>query len=1314
MALPSPQRQGGPAPQLVVSPVREAPGLEDFYSVERPKPALALYGCPELHAGVEKSMGRIRQDSRLEFVVRCLSTVDEIRCKKEERKAFKTGDGRPYVPRGIMKAGWWRKHQQQVFGCVLLLLDAGAQHETRDSFEAAALALLEPVKSRLRGRLTKVLVVVVTRGIEVPLYERFEDMVSALRKKLDLDSVKNVCQLNRADHDDCMKGMVRTAHELALNYYREEARRVKKLKGEVSQSTQPFLFARHRFKIGFLYEVQQHSENAKKYYEQSYNHVRTVSCDTFSPVEVKAVADAVMFRLALTQLQYGACSAPSCTGANCLKCRDRILATARAYQEHMLWFRDCNEHTQRPLRAQRGGSSAHRGAGGSDRSTSPRVAGSRTPTLGPQSDAVSQSSMHSGAGVLSASAYSAPSTRLQGSSTGPWQPGASAALPPAELPPGVGLSSAAPEAVLLHHATTAASNERFAALLAAQPAAMAGERGGYYDVREKAAFHYHAAGVACRARRAHSTRARELYYSALEAAEPAARPAEYIGQPWEGAGGERGAQYGYLAALLAAEEAVPHKDQEIALCRSALALYGSNGQQRLTVVLALTVAECLCELERWADAAQELAGVAEHVHHSEWPLLHGHTLRLQMQCSLNLGSASDYFRHALLRMGSGAEGTEQLYEVVVAWARSEAAGLQALGTLPPPAGVPEFEVDETHPFLAIHADFTLPTAEVMSPCVLRCRLSTRCPFRVQVGRLLVSFRDGAAADISADLGAGWVSRGEPLSQELQVTFAGDGVVALDSVAVDIAGGALRLRRRFGDLVELRAQLSMLSGPGAHRPDTEVTFPGPAAAAREQAAADARRGPSLCGLRAERPAVRVLKRLALLKFDVRHAAPAMLGEAYALRVAVTAGEDAVVSGTVRLSPAPSLQVLRVARGGSGGGHVDPSDPAGLQLERIPANGEQVFELTVRSCAAGDHELSLTATYATEVCSGLTVQHSLQLSVVVPFELRVTVTDTFRWDRGAPGSGAQQHAPLCGIPRRSFCSRVRYRPAQPPADGAAPELDCFRTVVDRAPCDCCTGEGACVHVLRHGQAGRVSVAAVCAVETFGLELQGLSLEPNAADGVSLAHPAASAAAPGWLPCELSCGEEFAASWTVRAAPPLPLAAAAAGREVSLGAVRVSARRLAQDGAVGDPVEFTLPLDAQGARTEVVHQPVEAMLRGPSIGQIGRAMPLTLALRNNSDRMQEVQCDVTDSRGFFWAGRSSWAAQVLPWQEAEMLYSVIPLQPGTVALPSFGVRTRGAASEWGARPVVSVEEKVSVFIYPGATDALSAGHLQLPLDD
>jgi tetratricopeptide (TPR) repeat protein len=88
--------------------------------------------------------------------------------------------------------------------------------------------------------------------------------------------------------------------DLALGYYNDQIKRVKKLKDRVSRTHQPGLYVRHHFKIGYFCEMANDHPTALKYYRSAYeflNRCHDNNRDPLNAAELKSVASLLSFKI---------------------------------------------------------------------------------------------------------------------------------------------------------------------------------------------------------------------------------------------------------------------------------------------------------------------------------------------------------------------------------------------------------------------------------------------------------------------------------------------------------------------------------------------------------------------------------------------------------------------------------------------------------------------------------------------------------------------------------------------------------------------------------------------------------------------------------------------------------------------------------------------------------------------------------------------------------------------------------------------------------------------------------------------------------
>ena len=271
-------------------------GLSVYLDEQRPPVALALVGTSKAHAVVARTMLQMRDTlPDLHLSLRCLAREEDLVKKKERPQSGGSPALAAPAHRGVLKAGWCAKHRDEVFGCVLALVDVDA-YPTKEAFESASEATVDKLKAQLRGRHTKILLVVATRSRPLPFYETPEKVQSELRKKCQLESSRHVAAFHlELGVVDGITRVARNAQELALQYYKDECKRIKRVRDNSGSSSTRLatcsapnprlLQARHQFKIGYFYEVRGKASDAAQHYRDCYE-----ICRRCAPAAVAASA----------------------------------------------------------------------------------------------------------------------------------------------------------------------------------------------------------------------------------------------------------------------------------------------------------------------------------------------------------------------------------------------------------------------------------------------------------------------------------------------------------------------------------------------------------------------------------------------------------------------------------------------------------------------------------------------------------------------------------------------------------------------------------------------------------------------------------------------------------------------------------------------------------------------------------------------------------------------------------------------------------------------------------------------------------------
>ena len=203
---------------------------------------------------------------------------------------------------GVMKLGWWKKHQERVLGCAVLLVDWDAtQAADRVQFEAIMQKHLDAIKAHLKVPSvsnTKIILglVCAAKGLTDPSpcgsYITIEEAQSALRSRLGL-SDRNILALYQRGMDQySVQRLENMIMEQVSRYHKDEIARLRKAKSDASEAVaasvqdgdvqhgasamESLLIARNRFKIAWHATVSKDTKLARRSWEKCYNALHSL------------------------------------------------------------------------------------------------------------------------------------------------------------------------------------------------------------------------------------------------------------------------------------------------------------------------------------------------------------------------------------------------------------------------------------------------------------------------------------------------------------------------------------------------------------------------------------------------------------------------------------------------------------------------------------------------------------------------------------------------------------------------------------------------------------------------------------------------------------------------------------------------------------------------------------------------------------------------------------------------------------------------------------------------------------------------------
>ena len=759
-------------PPMCVSSSLEPDGFKWYTSIEQPSPTIGLVGCNDYHRDVIQVLEKCRKQNQGDLAVNFypLDHPDLIRKKREN-----TGPVEHSAPEGLLKSDWCKRHQTEIFGCVIVLIKID-DFSSRESFETGSEAIISKVQYRLRGRLTKLLVVIITTKDRPPFYERPESCPSAIRKRCDIEAAKNVtlCYLGGKNTSDPIKKILQTAQDFSLSYYKEECRRIKRFKETAHKKLQP----RHRFKIAYHMETQRQVDLSLKYYSQAYEYVRFLSADKTSVSEIKAASEMIMFRICLTRLLYD--EVP------------KMVTAIKIFREHMNWYKTCSELTMRAVTS--GGSRSRF----SDSAASPKLSSFRAP-LSPQHSDTREEGSSTGRSSHLASTIGIPSSVVSGEPASPTVQ---------QLP------SKSPTAQLLHYIAIARQNDQFAWLLerkAARGTQQSTSDGSEYS---NPGYYLQSAAFAIEDRRNHVATLIAIHGDPEPCDEKPVSRDSFVGQTW---GGEP-TELAYLAKLLQYEKTISYENEILAVCGKAKQAFHRRGLKRVSQTISLLMARCCMALRQYDEADKQLQEVLNGIKECPFGQYFDSALQLKMELAKASNQTQDYIQTALLYLSNynvvdTPNNTPEVRQSLLANMISQKEYTE--GSVPIPWN---------HRMLKTEVRFNKPSVSVHTECEIAVKLSTCCSFPIYIHSISLSFNQ-EEVDFDYKINKS-IQKKSDISIQVPKTFTFPGIVQLRAVIAHIGiesePNTICLIQEASPCVELLSRI--ISNRESYPHYEEVTFP----------------------------------------------------------------------------------------------------------------------------------------------------------------------------------------------------------------------------------------------------------------------------------------------------------------------------------------------------------------------------------------------------------------------------------------------------------------------------------------------------------
>lgn len=273
--------------------------------LSRPVGLVVLTGLDTMYNAVHKAVWDAfcnnRRADRVPLHFRALNADHVYPKAKSKRASYEW-----YIPRGILKTGWLKKHLNEVPAVVVIFFDLDWDDLLWKERQMECATRVDIVRNSLQGRGSKIAVVLLQKmaplppGEDVGAAERAQSFCTAC----DI-SAKSLYVLPQTDHLLGFTIRLENAfYELAQSYYHTEARKVKSHKDFLNKTTHQLLFVRHQFKTAFFNELKQDTHTAIKHYKQAYSHILEQRMHDTNMLEIKTIAGFTNYKICRLSFQH--------------------------------------------------------------------------------------------------------------------------------------------------------------------------------------------------------------------------------------------------------------------------------------------------------------------------------------------------------------------------------------------------------------------------------------------------------------------------------------------------------------------------------------------------------------------------------------------------------------------------------------------------------------------------------------------------------------------------------------------------------------------------------------------------------------------------------------------------------------------------------------------------------------------------------------------------------------------------------------------------------------------------------------------------
>nr|XP_023021888.1 trafficking protein particle complex subunit 11 [Leptinotarsa decemlineata] len=247
-----------------------------------------------IHKAIWETFSSNRRLERTPVLFKLMSNSHEFPVIKPRRNSYDW-----YIPKGILKKNWMSKHLYEVPAVVVIFFDLDWNDPQWNEKMIECASRVQSMRASLEGHSTRLTVVLIQNTVPLPAGE---DSLSAERAL----ALSSSCDLNSQylfvlPHGDHLQGyairLESAFFELAQIYYHNEGKHIKSHKEHLNKNTHQYLFVRHQFKMGFMYEMKQDAHSAHKHYTHAYNSLLEIRIVDTNALEIRTVAGFINYKL---------------------------------------------------------------------------------------------------------------------------------------------------------------------------------------------------------------------------------------------------------------------------------------------------------------------------------------------------------------------------------------------------------------------------------------------------------------------------------------------------------------------------------------------------------------------------------------------------------------------------------------------------------------------------------------------------------------------------------------------------------------------------------------------------------------------------------------------------------------------------------------------------------------------------------------------------------------------------------------------------------------------------------------------------------